>query len=145
VAGAVSTKNRGNFMAEERSGSGGGLGDGIRSGLGILNALKEALEETLEEASRRGDFSPDRAKGAVADVVHRLQDTFDDAKEKLDFVSRKDFDALSAEVRELREQVSRHLGNQAAHGAGGAQHAQGGGGTLAGRTDVAAGDGIPVD
>jgi polyhydroxyalkanoate synthesis regulator phasin len=132
-------------MADERSGSGGGLGDGIRSGLGILNALKEALEETLQEASQRGDFSPERAKSAVADAVHRMQGTFDEAKEKLDFVSRKDFDALQAEVRELREQISRHQGDRQANGPVESHPHQHGSGVLEGGTDVAAGDGIPVD
>jgi polyhydroxyalkanoate synthesis regulator phasin len=95
-------------MAEEQKRSGiGGIGDGIRAGIGILNAFKEAVEETLQEAVDRGDLSPDRAKRAVQDTVNRVQSTFEGARDRIDLVSRREFDELRAEVERLREEVER--------------------------------------
>jgi polyhydroxyalkanoate synthesis regulator phasin len=96
-------------MAEEQKGGARrgapGIGDGIRTGLGILNAFREAIEETLQEASERGDFSPDRAKRAVHEATQRMQEGLEEARERLDFVPRKDFEALQAEVAELRRRI----------------------------------------
>jgi polyhydroxyalkanoate synthesis regulator phasin len=89
-------------MAEEHK---GGIGDGIRTGLGILTAIKEAIEETIEEAVERGDLSPDRAKAAMKNAAERAQSSFDQARDRLDFVGRRDFEALQAEVRELRRRL----------------------------------------
>jgi polyhydroxyalkanoate synthesis regulator phasin len=95
-------------MAEEQKRSGiGGIGDGIRAGIGILSAFKEAVEETLQEAVDRGDLSPDRAKRAVQDAVDRIQNTFEGARDRVDLVSRREFDELRAEVGRLREEVER--------------------------------------
>lgn len=100
-------------MAEEERRSGiGGIGDGIRAGIGILSAFKEAVEETLQEAVDRGDLSPDRAKRAVSDTVDRIQSTFDEARGRMDLVSRREFDELRAEVARLREQVDGGAGGQ---------------------------------
>jgi polyhydroxyalkanoate synthesis regulator phasin len=93
-------------MAEEQRRSGiGGIGDGIRAGIGILNSLKEAAEETIQEAVDRGDLSPDRAKRVVQDTMDRIQSTFEGARDRMDLVSRKEFDELKAEVKQLREQL----------------------------------------
>lgn len=93
-------------MAEEQRRSGiGGIGEGIRAGIGILNALKEAAEETIQEAVDRGDLSPDRAKRVVQDTIDRIQSTFEGARDRMDLVSRKEFDELKAEVKQLREQI----------------------------------------
>jgi polyhydroxyalkanoate synthesis regulator phasin len=95
-------------MAEEQKRSGiGGIGDGIRAGIGILSAFKEAVEETLQEAVDRGDLSPDRAKRAVQDAMSRMQSTFEGARDRVDLVSRREFDELRAEVERLREEVER--------------------------------------
>lgn len=92
---------------EQRRGGIGGIGDGIRTGLGILSAFKEAVEETLQEAVDRGDLSAERARQTMRDVVQRAQTTFDDAKLRLDVVSRPEFDALSQEVDRLRDRVAK--------------------------------------
>lgn len=78
------------------------IGEGIRSGVGVLTAFKEAIEETLQEANARGDLSPDRAKQFLGDALHRAQETVGEVREKLEWVPRREFDALQAEVAELR-------------------------------------------
>jgi polyhydroxyalkanoate synthesis regulator phasin len=90
-----------------RAGSGGtgGIGEGIRTGIGILNAFREAIEETIQEAVDKGEFGPERARRAVHDATARMQEGLEDARERFDFVARKDLDALRAEVAELRGRV----------------------------------------
>jgi polyhydroxyalkanoate synthesis regulator phasin len=82
-----------------------GIGDGIRTGIGVLTAFKEAVEETLQEAVDRGDLKPERAKQALTDALSRAQGAVGDVRERLDFVSRKEFDELRAEVAELRRRL----------------------------------------
>jgi polyhydroxyalkanoate synthesis regulator phasin len=91
-------------MAEERS---GGIGEGIRTGIGILNAFKEAIEETLEEAIARGEMSPERARIAMREAAERLQTSVGEARERFDFVSRREHEALQQEVAELRGRLDR--------------------------------------
>jgi polyhydroxyalkanoate synthesis regulator phasin len=91
-------------MAEEQNKQ-GGISEGIRSGIGILTAFKDALEETIQEAMNRGDLTPDRAKQAVQDTMRRMQHGFDEARERLDFVPRKEFEALQSQLVELRSRI----------------------------------------
>lgn len=81
------------------------IGEGIRSGIGVLTAFKEAIEETIQEANVRGDLSPDRAKQFLGDALHRAQDAVGEVREKLEWVPRKEFEALQAEVAELRRRL----------------------------------------
>ena len=81
------------------------IGEGIRSGVGVLTAFKEAIEETLQEANARGDLSPDRAKQFLGDALHRAQETVGEVRERLEWVPRKEFEALQAEVAELRARL----------------------------------------
>ena len=95
-------------MTDEQKRSGiGGIGDGIRTGLGILNAFREAVEETLDDAVKRGDLTPDRARQAVRDAADRIQETFDGARDRLDFVSRKEYEELRSEMQSIRERLAR--------------------------------------
>jgi len=87
-----------------------GIGEGIRTGLGVLTAFKEAVEETLQEAVDRGDLKPERAKQALTDAFSRAQDAVGDVRERLDFVPRKEFDDLKAEVAELRRRLDGDAG-----------------------------------
>jgi polyhydroxyalkanoate synthesis regulator phasin len=82
-----------------------GIGEGIRSGIGMLTAVKEAIEETIREASERGDLKPERARQFLNDAMERAQEAVGDVRERLDFVPRKEFDELRAEVGELRRQL----------------------------------------
>lgn len=81
------------------------IGEGIRSGIGVLTAFKEAIEETIQEASSRGDLSPDRAKQFLGDALHKAQDAVGEVRERLEWVPRKEFEALQAEVAELRRRL----------------------------------------
>ena len=94
-------------MSEEQK-SKDGIKEGLKAGMGILSALREAIEETIEEMRERGDISPDRAKEAVRSTMKKAQDAMGDAREKLDFVPRKEFDALKQEVAELRGRIFAH-------------------------------------
>jgi polyhydroxyalkanoate synthesis regulator phasin len=88
-----------------RGSASSGIGEGIRSGIGILTAFKDALEETIQEAMSRGDLSPERARQAVNETVSRMQHGFDEARERLDFVPRKEYDTLLSQVIDLRARV----------------------------------------
>jgi polyhydroxyalkanoate synthesis regulator phasin len=92
---------------QKQRGGLGGIGDGLRTGIGILNAFKEAIEETLQEAVERGDLSPDRAKRAMRDAAQRVQEVFDETRDRVDFVPRAELDSLRAEIAALRERVAR--------------------------------------
>lgn len=89
-------------MVQER---GGGIGEGIRTGIGVLAAFKDAIEETIDEAIARGDLSPERARAAVRDAADRVQTSLEDVRERLDVVSRKEFEALQVEAATLRRRV----------------------------------------
>ena len=103
--GRLTTSTHTPTMPEEPSRP--GIADGIRTGLGILTAFKEAVEETLQEAVDQGDLSPDRAKQAMQSAADRLQAGLEDARERFDVVTRRDFEALRDEVADLRARLSR--------------------------------------
>lgn len=92
-------------MTEEQKRSGTGIGEGLRAGIGILTAFKQAIEETIEDAAERNDLRPERAKEALSGALGRAQDAFEDVRGRLEAVSRRDFDALRAEVEALRRRV----------------------------------------
>lgn len=90
-------------MADEKR---TGLGEGLRAGIGILNAFKEAIEETLSEAIERGDLSPERAKSVMKDAAQQIQSSMEEARERWEPVSRREFERLRQEVVELRSRLS---------------------------------------
>lgn len=81
------------------------MSEGIRQGLGVLSAFKDALEETIEEARERGDLSSERAKEVMKEALGRAQEAAGEARERLDFVSQKEFDALAGSVDRLRDRL----------------------------------------
>ena len=98
-----------------------GIKEGVRAVTGILAALKDAIDETINDIKVRGDLDPNRAKQAAKDTMSRAQEAFDDMKERVDFVPRKEYDALRAEVEALRARVAaietKHAGTHGhAHG-----------------------------
>jgi polyhydroxyalkanoate synthesis regulator phasin len=102
-------------MSDE--GQGGGrrlpsIGEGLRSGIGVLTAFKEAIEETIQEAGSRGDLSPERAKGFLGDALHRAQETVGDVRDRLDFVPRREFEAVLREVEDLQRRLDALEGKQ---------------------------------
>jgi polyhydroxyalkanoate synthesis regulator phasin len=93
-------RDRGNVGDEVR--------EGIRAGIGILSAIKDAVEETIQDMANRGELSQDRAREAVRTTMDRAQVAFDDARVRFDFVPRREFEALRAEVADLRSRIARH-------------------------------------
>ena len=83
--------------------------EGVRAVSGILGAFKDAIEQTFNDLSDRGEMSPDRARDAARDAMRRAQDAVDDMRGRLEFVPRREFDALKADVDSLRDQVERHM------------------------------------
>lgn len=81
------------------------IGEGLRSGIGVLTAFKEAIEETIQEAGARGDLNPDRAKQFLGEALHRAQDAVDDVRERLDFVPRREFEAVLRVVEDLQRRL----------------------------------------
>jgi polyhydroxyalkanoate synthesis regulator phasin len=102
-------RDRGNVGDEVR--------EGIRAGIGILSAIKDAVEETIQDMANRGELSQERAREAVRTTMDRAQVAFDDARLRFDFVPRREFEALKAEVADLRSRVARH--ETAGHGPAG--------------------------
>jgi len=82
------------------------VSDGIKQGIGVLSAFKDALEETINEARERGDLSADRAKSVMKSALSRAQEAAEGARERLDFVSQKEFDTLADTVESIKERVS---------------------------------------
>jgi polyhydroxyalkanoate synthesis regulator phasin len=109
-------------MSEEKQGKREGFSEGVRQGLGVLSAFKEAIEETLSEVRERGDLSPDRARAAMKDALHRAQEVAGEARERVDFVSRKEFEAVKQRLDELWSRVEKE------GGAGAPTEGEGGGG-----------------
>jgi polyhydroxyalkanoate synthesis regulator phasin len=99
-------RDRGNVGDEVR--------EGIRAGIGILSAIKDAVEETIQDMANRGELSQERAREAVRTTMDRAQVAFDDARVRFDFVPRREFDALKAEVADLRSRLAQH--ETAGHG-----------------------------
>lgn len=93
-------RQRGNVGDEVR--------EGIRAGIGILSALKDAIEETVQDMTNRGELSQERAREAVRTTMDRAQEAFEEARWRLDFVPRREFEALKAEVADLRSRIARH-------------------------------------
>lgn len=102
----------------KRNDPGDAFRDGVRAVSGILGAFKDAIEQTFNDLSDRGDISPDRAKDAARDAMKRAQDAMEDMRGRLEFVPRREFDSLKAEVSELRKQVERHMSHGAHQGSG---------------------------
>ncbi len=92
--------------------------EGIRAGIGILSAVKDAIEETVEDMMDRGELSQDRAREAVRTTMERAQAAFDDARTRLEFVPRREFDELAEDVAELRRRVVRLEAESQGPGAG---------------------------
>jgi polyhydroxyalkanoate synthesis regulator phasin len=81
------------------------MSDGIKQGIGVLSAFKDALEETIQDARKRGDLSSERAKGVMKDALGRAQAAASGARERLDFVTQSELEALRGEIRALANRV----------------------------------------
>jgi len=82
-----------------------GFKEGVRSVTGLLGALKDALEATFDDLRSDAEASPDRAPDAAAAAFRKAQEAVEGVRDRFDFVSRREFEALQQEVAALRAQV----------------------------------------
>jgi polyhydroxyalkanoate synthesis regulator phasin len=122
-------------MSEERKRDADPFRDGVRAVTGVLGALKDAIEETFDELRERGDISPERAREAARSTVKKAQEAVDDVRGRLDFVSRREFDDLRAEVEALRLRLDAHTRARAAAADEGAPDGAGTSGATAGQDE----------
>jgi polyhydroxyalkanoate synthesis regulator phasin len=97
-------------MADEgqkRTDPGEAIREGVRALTGILGAFKDAIEQTFDDLSKRGDLSPERAKESASEAMKRVQEAFDEMRGRVDFVTRREYEALKQEVADLRADVAR--------------------------------------
>src|SRR5688500_649630 len=91
-----------------------GIREGVRAVTGMLAALKHAIDETINDVKVRIDLDANSAQQTEKETMSRAQEAFDEMKERVDFVTRKEYDALRAEVEALRVRVaaieSKHAG-----------------------------------
>jgi len=91
---------------EKRKDPGDAVREGVRSVIGILGALKDAIEDTFEELRTGGEATPEEAKEAARSTFRAAQDAVEDVRDRLDFITRKEFDALREEVAGLEARVN---------------------------------------
>jgi len=103
-------------MADEkkRTDPGDAFREGVRAVTGILGALRDAVEQTFDDLREKGDLSPERAREAARDTMRRAQEAVDEVRERLEFVPRREFEELRAEVAALRQELEAHR-SQAVH------------------------------
>jgi polyhydroxyalkanoate synthesis regulator phasin len=99
----------------KRTDPGDAFREGVRAVTGILGALRDAVEQTFDDLKDRGDISPERAKEAARDTMRRAQDAVEEVRERLEFVPRREFDALRDEVAELRRTFEEHRAHAEHH------------------------------
>ncbi len=94
-------------MTDEQRGRdpGEGLRDGVRAIFGVVGALKDAIEETFQELLDQGELSPERAREAARSTMKRAQETVEDMRDRLDFITRREFEELRDEVQQLRRAI----------------------------------------
>lgn len=97
-------------MTEEqkRRDTGENIRDGMRAIVGVVGALKDAIEETFQELLDQGELSPERAREAARSTVKRAQETVDEMRDRLDFVTRREFETLRDQVAALERQLTEH-------------------------------------
>jgi hypothetical protein len=80
--------------------------EGVRSMVGILGALKDAIEQEFEHLRGTGERAPDPAPDADAGSKEPVTDPVVDLRDRFDFVSRTQLDALRQEVDRLTARVA---------------------------------------
>ncbi|MEX0980372.1 MAG: hypothetical protein WDZ89_04710 [Gemmatimonadota bacterium] len=95
-------------MNDEKRTRKDGFSEGLRQGLGVLAAFREAVEETINDARDRGDLSPERAREMARTALDRAQEAAGDARERFDFVHRREFETLKSRVTALEERLRPH-------------------------------------
>lgn len=118
--------------------------EGFSAWMGVLDAFREAVEETVQEMVDRTDMGPEKAREAVRETMRRAQTAFEDARERVDFVPRREFDALSAEVDALRLRLEAHESHES-HARSRPASGAGAGDTAGPDESSGGGSDIPVD
>lgn len=85
--------------------AGEAIREGIRSITGMLGALKEAIEDTFDELRGVDSDAAEGSETASASAFRKAQETVEEVRERLDFVTRREFEALRKEVEELRARL----------------------------------------
>ena len=91
------------------------LREGVRAVAGVLGALRDAVEQTFEELKEKGDLSPERAKEAARETMRRAQEAAETVRDRLEFVPRREFDELKAQVEALKAEVEAHRAHPTHH------------------------------
>jgi polyhydroxyalkanoate synthesis regulator phasin len=103
---------------QKRADPGDALRDSVRALSGVLGAFKDAIEQTFDDLSERGEISPERARDAAREAMRRAQEAVDDMRGRVDFVTRREHDAIRSEIAELRTQLELHIAQGAHHSHG---------------------------
>lgn len=90
---------------QERNTTSEPIREGFRAALGILGAIKDEIEAQFDNLKQRDDFSPEKARETMRRGMERAQQTVEELRERVDFVTHKEFDELRAEVAALRTRV----------------------------------------
>jgi polyhydroxyalkanoate synthesis regulator phasin len=100
---------------KKRTDPGDAFREGVRAVTGILGALRDAVEQTFDDLKEKGDISPERARDAARDTMRRAHDAVEEVRERLEFVPRREFEALRDEVAELRRTLEEHRAHAVHH------------------------------
>ncbi|MYH50597.1 MAG: hypothetical protein F4151_14015 [Gammaproteobacteria bacterium] len=84
-----------------------GIREGLSQGLGFLSALKDAIEETLAETREQGGPNAEAARDALKGALSRAQAAAGTARDRLDFVTRREMDQLREAVERLAARIER--------------------------------------
>lgn len=79
----------------------------MSQGLGFISALKDAIEETLAETREQGGPNAEAARDALKGAFSRAQAAAETARERLDFVTRREMDELREAVERLAARIER--------------------------------------
>lgn len=91
---------------ERRDSAGDAFRDGVRTVTGVLGALVETLEKTFSDLRDGSELSPERARETARSTVRKAQETVEDFRDRFDFVTRREFEALRDDIARLREQLN---------------------------------------
>jgi hypothetical protein len=93
--------------------AGEAIREGVRSISGMLGALKEAIEETFDELRGVNTTTPPPSDQAAdeppaeesSSAFRKAQETVEEVRDRFDFITRREFEALRAQVEALRSRL----------------------------------------
>lgn len=98
-------------MSEEkrRPDAGETVREGVRSIVGILGALKDAIEQSFDDLRQSGERPDDREQteaDAPKSPADHAKDAVESVRERFDFVTRKELEALREQVERLSARIA---------------------------------------